>query len=359
MVQIKFLKAQNGDSFLISFKDDMGNPRNILIDGGTDATFHDGGNNLYGELKLEIDLIRARNEYIDLLILTHIDNDHICGVLKWFEMDKKAPELIKNIWFNSGKLIAEYLREPENPDLSIGLKIFKTTETGVNEAIEFENYLIKMKIWERKIILKNQNINDFGVQIKILSPDNNQLRKLLKEYKKVTGDTLYTTGKEKDWDIHLNSFIEEESKPAYKFKEDSSPKNGSSITFIITIQNLRFLFLGDSHPSGIANSLRECRYSEENPLEVEIIKISHHGSKSNTNNELLKLIKTNNYLISTDSSGNNHPNKRTLARIVHNNPNAIFHFNYKYVKENVMLPQDFKDFPGMKIRVTRKFDFNA
>ena len=29
------------------------------------------------------------------------------GILKWFEMDSNANGLIKNVWFNSGKLIAK------------------------------------------------------------------------------------------------------------------------------------------------------------------------------------------------------------------------------------------------------------
>ena len=126
MNKIKSLKAQNGDSFLISFVDENSMPKNILIDGGREAAYYDSSNNLHGELKSEIDAIKARKENIDLLILTHIDNDHICGLLKWFEMDTEAYKLIKNVWFNSGKLIADFFKKPENKDLAVGLKIFQS-----------------------------------------------------------------------------------------------------------------------------------------------------------------------------------------------------------------------------------------
>lgn len=101
-MKIKFLQAGNGDSFLISFlENDI--PRNILIDGGIEQTYYSSSTNVNGELYLEIDSIRQRSESIDLLILSHIDNDHICGLLKWFELDNNAHELVKNVWFNSGK----------------------------------------------------------------------------------------------------------------------------------------------------------------------------------------------------------------------------------------------------------------
>lgn len=355
MIQLKSLKAQNGDSFLISFVDENSMPKNILIDGGREAAYYDSSSNSHGDLKSEIDAIRARKENIDLLILTHIDNDHICGLLKWFEMDTEAYKLIKKVWFNSGKSIAEFLKKPENKDLEVGLKIFKSAETGVKEALDFEKYLINNNIWERKIILKSQTYNDSGVQINVLSPSRNQLKRLLEEYKEVTGDSAYTSGKGSDWNTPLKSFIEEGKN--FTFSQDSSVKNGSSISFIISISGKSFLFLADSHPNEVIKSLKSLGYSKENPLKVDAMTVAHHGSKSNTSGKLLELIETNNYLISTDSTGHNHPHKQTLARIVNRTPNAILHFNYQYVKEKIMLEQDFTDFPKMKIRLTPKLVF--
>ncbi|WP_185249590.1 ComEC/Rec2 family competence protein [Chryseobacterium bernardetii] len=354
-MKIKFLQAGNGDSFLISFleNDKM---RNILVDGGIKQTYYSSSTNVNGELYLEIDAIRKRGESIDLLILTHIDNDHICGLLKWFELDNKAHELVKNVWFNSGKLIATYLNEPENEDLRVGLKIFSDSQTGVHEAIEYENYLIEKGIWDKKIIIQGQELEECGIKIQILSPNEAQLKRLLNEYKEKTGDPAYTAGKEKDWDKNLKDFIEEENRYDYKFNQDTSVKNGSSISFILTLDNKRFLFLADSHPKGIVKQLKTFGYSKDNPLEVEVMKVSHHGSKANTNKELLEIIKTENYIISTDSSGHNHPNKRTLARILNVNPNAVFHFNYEHVRNEVFSAQDRQDFQ-IKARITKELDF--
>lgn len=354
-MKIKLLKAGNGDSLLLSFNDGIIN-RNILIDGGVEQTYYSDATNVNGELYSEIDSIRKRGESIDLLILTHIDNDHICGLLKWFELDNKAHELVKNVWFNSGKLIANYFNEPENEDLRVGLKIFSDPQTGVKEAIEYEDYLIKKGIWDQKVIIEGQKLKECGIKIQILSPNEAQLKRLLKEYKEKTGDPTYTAGKGKDWNKNIKDFIEEENRSDFKFNQDSSVKNGSSISFILTLNNKRFLFLADSHPKGIVKQLKTLGFSKDKPLEVEVMKVSHHGSKANTNKELLEIVKTENYIISTDSSGHNHPNKRTLARILNVNPNAIFHFNYEHVRNEVFSTQDRQDFL-IKARITKELDF--
>ena len=354
-MKIKLLKAGNGDSILLSFNDGT-ESRNILIDGGVEETYFGTSSGIFGELQKEIDSIKKRNEVIDLLILTHIDNDHICGLLKWFELDDKAHELVKNVWFNSGKLIARYLNEEENEDLRVGLRIYSDPQTGVHEAIEFEDYLLAKGIWDEKIIIQGQEFEEFGLKIQILSPDKEQLRRLLKEYKRVSGDPVYTGSGEKDWNRDIRDFIEEESKLDFKFKQDGSSKNGSSISFILTLNDKSFLFLGDSHPKGIVKQLTELGYCKDDPLEVELIKISHHGSKKNTNKELLEIVKTDNYIISTDSSGYNHPNKRTLARILKLNPNAVLHYNYEHVRNAIFSEQDRKDFQ-IKARVTNELNY--
>lgn len=325
-MNIKFLKAHKGDCFLISFEDTTEVKRNIIIDGGMDGTYYDPASGQYGELKAEIDAIKIRKENIDLLVLTHIDNDHICGFLRLFQMDINAPTLIKNVWFNSGKLIAETLNSPQNDELDLELKLSSTLATGVQEAVAFEDFLLRNKIWERKLILMDDEIDVHGATFQILSPSTIQLNKLMKEYHEKTGDDVYTGAGEKDWNTDIKIFIDERRDKKYRFKQDKSVKNGSSISFVLSLGKEKFLFLADSHPVGITRSPKKLGYTPTNPLLVNFMKVSHHGSKANTNKESLASVSTENYLISTDSSGHGHPNKQTLARIIGKNPNAVLPF---------------------------------
>jgi beta-lactamase superfamily II metal-dependent hydrolase len=343
---IKFLKAFKGDSILLSFIDDKNIERNILIDGGTGSTYYENKSRKNGDLYHLIETIKTNEQKIDLLILTHIDDDHIGGILRWFSKDKTAFNLIDKVWFNSGKIISEYLKVKENEELEVELDNFEDEFTSVPQAKKFEDYLIENNIWDKRIILKGNIEEVNGVKIQILSPTNEKLEKLLSEFKKPKYD-YFTVGNESDWNIPLKEFITEENSNEYKFDEDDSIPNGSSIAFILTLNEKKYIFLGDSHPTDILESLKE-NYSKENPIIVEFLKVSHHGSSRNTSKELLEIIKTNNYIISTDGTSHNLPNKRTFARIVNKNPNATIHFNYGKLPGFIFTNKDSQDFPNLK-----------
>ncbi|MFB9052295.1 ComEC/Rec2 family competence protein [Formosa undariae] len=352
-MKIKFIKAHNGDSIIISFKDTNEKNRNILIDGGMPKTYYGSGK--YGDLYDTIEQIKIKEEKIDLLILTHIDEDHIGGLKKWFEKDKDAFEIIEKVWFNSGRSIAKYFDEEENKELIETLKIFETTQTSVPQAIVFEDYIEKFNVWDKEILKTGQTVNQNGVEIKLLSPNDKALKRLLKEYKKPKHN-YQTSGASTDWNTSISDFIKEENNPNYKLEEDGSVPNGSSIAFILTFESKNYLFLGDAHPSIIIDSLKDLGYTKENPIKLEFLKVSHHGSCKNTNQELLELIKADNYVISSNSEVHGLPNKRTIARLINHNSNSNIHFNYDSVRQNIFNEKDFEDFEGFKINTIDEWE---
>ena len=352
-MKIKFLQAFNGDSIWISFvENDV--PRNIIIDGGIGDTYE---NRLRrkGDLFEAIEYIKNNGQNIDLLVLTHFDDDHIGGILRWLNKDKEAPTLIKKVWFNSGKEIAKELAIEENQDLNIEIKEGENDfYTSTTQGITFEEYLSKNQLWDGQIIRQGNEIDLLGLKFKILSPNIESLKNLLELFKKE--EDYFTTGGEFDFETSLKDFIEEESKPKFKFKEDKSIPNGSSIAFVMEYQGKNFLFLGDAHPSVVVEGLNKFEIDKENSLQAELIKISHHGSKHNTNSELLSMIKTDNYLISSNATKHGLPNKRTVARIIKNNPNANIHFNYD-IGAKIITDEDFNDFEYFKISSKNEFNY--
>ena len=147
---LKILKAGNGDCILI--KDLISNDKkiNILIDGGTGNTFKH--KNKKGDLLKELEIIKNENGCIDLLILTHIDDDHIGGILKGFKKNELLHELTRKVWFNSGKLIFEkFHRSPDSSNfvyLSNHLGK-KQGNTSINQCVTFESHLETLEIWEK------------------------------------------------------------------------------------------------------------------------------------------------------------------------------------------------------------------
>jgi beta-lactamase superfamily II metal-dependent hydrolase len=343
-MKIKFLKSFNGDAILISFKEN-GNIRNILIDGGMPATYVKKGRNgklEYGELKETVDKIRENDEKIDLLILTHVDDDHIGGVLKWFEKDKEAHKIIGQVWFNSGRLISEYFDEQEIAENLLVIPD-ESTLTSIGQGVKFEDYIEENGIWDRSIVVALEYFEYLGIKFKILSPSPDKLKLLLGKWEKEKPESLDTSIDKNDYDLTLTEHIEKD-----KFKEDPAVHNGSSIAFIMTFEKKNFVFLADAHPSVVVNSLKVLGYSKDKPLKAELVKISHHGSKANNSVEMLELIKTNKYVISTNGAKHAHPNKQFLARLASVNGNCAVYFNYPEQIEQIFSEEDHADFPNFK-----------
>jgi hypothetical protein len=94
--------------------------------------------------------------------------------------------------------------------------------------------------------------------------------------------------------------------------------------------------------------LKAFGYSKEKPLKAELVKISHHGSKANNSVEMLELIKSSKYIISTNGDKHAHPNKQFLARLASVNKDCEIYFNYPEQIEQIFLDKDYKDFPHFK-----------
>ena len=353
-MKITFLKAFNGDSIHLCYNDKKGEIINILIDGGpsNNYTFKDknSGKIIDGDLKIIIEKIKPQK--INLLILTHIDDDHIDGFLKWFSNDEEAGDLIEEIWFNSGNSIKKYFKNIKEEIDSIKFKE-KTTLTSVKQGTDFEKYVKDKGIWDEKIIKKDDPINWKDLTFKILSPDDEQLEKLLKEWKNKAPESLLETSRKGNYNMTLKEIFDED-----KFDEDSDPFNGSSIAFILEKDEFNYLFLGDSHSSVVIQELKKLGFDENNKLKIELVKLSHHGSKKNNPIELFKLIDTNKYIISTNGDQHGHPDKDSIARIVSTNPKAEIYFNYPNLISRIILQEDIKDFPCVTFLSTESLQQN-
>ena len=138
-----------------------------------------------GDLHEVIKKIREDKQFVDLLVLTHFDDDHIGGILRWLNKDKEAASLIKKVWFNSGKEIAKKFTSEENKDLDIEIAV-QTDDfyTSPKQGIKFEKYLRDNNLWEGEIIEQGAACDIYGLKFKILSPNDDRLYKLLKLYAK-------------------------------------------------------------------------------------------------------------------------------------------------------------------------------
>ncbi|MCU4158264.1 MBL fold metallo-hydrolase [Carboxylicivirga sp. A043] len=343
-MKFEFLQANNGDAILIHFNDGSNN-RNILIDGGTGSTYSKKLRNkpTPQDLQKSIEIIKRNGESIDLLVLTHVDDDHIGGILKWFGKDKSALDLLKNVWFNSGRTIHRFFDAEKNYDNSLELNKVLSTDTSIGQGVEFEDYLLsKPGIWEEKVIKAGQKLSKFGIDFQILSPDEDRLKDLLGKWEIEKPDSLDTSLKN-DYDKSLTHLIQDDA-----FEEDSSKHNGSSISFILTYKKKNYLFLADSFPTVVSSSLEMLGYSEQSKLECEFVKVSHHGSKANNSYELLQFINSKKYVISTNGAKHSHPNKQFLARLITYQNDCEIYFNYPELIKDIFKQEDYEAYPKFK-----------
>ncbi|WP_225311745.1 ComEC/Rec2 family competence protein [Vibrio diabolicus] len=280
-IELTTLTESNADSFLLTFRSPNRN-KHILIDGGLKR---DGRQ----ALKL-IEKIFEQGDVIDLVVLTHVDIDHVNGLLALFESSKVNADNVGCVLFNVPNSIVE-------PDLVKD----KKTQCGYKEGNQLLE-LITMKGINFTQAVEGDQVNlGEEITIDILSPTKSALELDHENWLKTH------IGHDEDEQYDKEKLIEE------KHKEDSKPQNLSSIVCLITCDGRRMLFCGDSVPSQIVKD-----YLGETP--VDILKIPHHGSKYNINKDLLTNFPSTKFLIPGNKSS--YPNFYTVALIEDNYINS-------------------------------------
>lgn len=320
-VRLSVMGADNGDCLLISFMD-TDTTFNILVDGGTVNTFR-RPNGAPGPLRLALDNLKGDSESIDLGILTHIDGDHIGGMKRAFETSGYLGSLTKKLWYNSSVLITERAKIPDIINNHIKLDKDNSAETSFKQAYTLEKILMASNYWHRELILAGQIFKEGPCTFTILSPNENDILELAKEWPKEY-ISAYTAGTQKSLTPSLPDLLARDI-----FKDDEAPANRSSIAFLLEAKNFKALLLGDAPDDIIRQSLHSMEYSDTNKLKLDFVKISHHGSKHNTSQDFLSMIETQAFIISTNGLGHLHPDRVTIARILHHHPNAKIYFNYE------------------------------
>ena len=116
---VRLLEASYGDAILVSHSKES-ETFNLLIDGGPAKTFGFGpGGRRPGPLRIALDEIKERHQNVDLVILTHIDSDHIKGLIKAFEFDGYLSKLAKQVWLNASSNITSFMDVADIADNAI------------------------------------------------------------------------------------------------------------------------------------------------------------------------------------------------------------------------------------------------
>ncbi len=361
-ITIKAFKAKKGDAFLLSFD----NGQNILIDMGMPETY-------LSEIKDDILKIKDKDEIIDLLIITHIDEDHIGGAIEFIK-DNQDNKMIKvdEVWHNSYKhlqfdkekvdkidkdsisILNTMIMQNTSNTLSNGVKKISCNQGSSLASLFYKysyswNTSFKNDTIYTKGAIDKKKIQKGEINFILISPSKEKLSKLSNKWLKELKSKKYAfeISDEEIFDDAFEFYMKYEqdndsittdtsSKEAYNFDElskieerDNSVSNGSSLSFIIEYKDNKLLFLGDSHEDIIYENLSKLKV-DGYKLCFDLVKISHHGSNKNISNRLMNIIESKRFLISTDGTKHDHPNIEALSKIITNKTDAIKELIFNY-----------------------------
>jgi hypothetical protein len=328
---IEMLPARHGDCLWVEYGDKNDIYR-MLIDGGPVSTFD------YIQARLDQTPVGQRG--FELVVLTHVDADHVEGLVRLFA-EQPLPLAVDDVWFNGWRQMkaSHGLLGPLQGEFLSSLLVRRVPNAWKASASPW--------VVPKQGTLPVYTLGS-GMKLTLLSPDPGRLMKMMKKWEATIVKAGILPGDlDAAWKILaqkkkflpkkglLGTAPDLDALLRKQFLTDQAVPNGSSIAFLAEYRDKTVLFLGDAHPGVVAASIRRlCQERGTNRLEVDAVKVAHHGSKSNTSAALLKLIRSPRYLISTNGDQFKHPDKECLARIVKYGKPEELYFNYqsKYTK---------------------------
>lgn len=309
------LPAKHGDALLVEYGDEK-RTRRMLIDGGPLGA--------YPQVEKRLSQIPLGDQAVELLVVTHVDTDHIEGIIRLLAMpEQKWPILVKEVWFNGWRHIEE------------------ARDLGGREG-EFMSALIHHRLndrwntrFKRKAVrcgsLPNEEVMlDGEMKLTMLSPDGEALAALLKDWQRNVGKWDLDPGDlESAWDqlVEETKFhpdaeltlgpddLTDELRKLLK-GADPSKANRSSIAFVAEFGEKSCMFLGDAHMKVVCNSLERLGYSKEKPLRIDAVKVSHHGSRNNITARFFELVDARHWLFSSNGDKHDHPDKEAVEAVI-------------------------------------------
>lgn len=361
--KIHFVKAMSGDSLII----ELGEGHCIMIDCGYKSTYKK-------ELRPLLQKLHNEGCRIDLLVITHMDEDHIGGAISLIEENGDSREAkiieIDNIWFNgifdlccyNGFLsshLVEKLSEIDQSKIEYLMgKFLRTirTEDGfvsTKHAEAFELLCRKYHydvntVAQNGLIMDGDKMNIGEWDISVLSPGEKEVESFAKWI-----DRILISNVGRNYKLEKDDFINFIEKMVVATTEDDEGTGGReyisackadieswigtstlakmnevnrmSIVMQIECDEISMLFTGDSESED---------WVEKAKSRYDLVKLSHHGT-TKPNIALLQNIDTDKIMISTNGK-RNHPENDILARILHKGIGNIY-FNYDIRQKEQLL----------------------
>jgi hypothetical protein len=337
-------RARKGDCLLLHYGSRT-DPGLILIDGGPGQVYRP-------QLQPRLAQIRAARRLadeaplpVDLLMVSHIDDDHIAGILELTaelvaakDAMKPLPLRIRRFWHNTfddilGNSPAELLAavtasfgaaaladEPEAEGLDPACaQVLASVGQGIRLRDDARRLRLRLNPeYARGLVMatrpRQRHHLGRGLGLTVVGPMKPELLSLQKEH-----DTWLK-----------KSAADRQPASALAAFTDTSIPNLSSLVALAEAGGKRLLLTGDARGDKILEGLEWTGLLlPGGTLPVDLLKVPHHGSDRNLTSEFFRRLPADHYVFSGDGEHGN-PERETLEMLREARGDAAFliHFTY-------------------------------
>lgn len=348
-LSLEVLRARKGDCLLLHYgtKDA---PHLILIDGGPSDVYQPHLKPRLATLAEALATDEDASLPIDALIVSHVDDDHIKGILELTselrdDAVERRPQTVRvrTLWHNSfddllkttpkelsalASFGSAMLTEP--PDDSDGefidvASIFASIPQG--RQLRDDAALLKWKVnreFGGKLILASEGGKSLslegGVEIKVVGPSKAQLEALQSAHDEWL--RAQKAKKKKAGEAALAAFV------------DRSIPNLSSIALLVRAARKTMLLTGDARGDKLLAGLKLAGLMRSGSLHVDVLKVPHHGSANNVSREFFERVTADHYVFSGNGEHGN-PERATIEMLLDARGDEPFEMHFTYPIEEI------------------------
>jgi hypothetical protein len=337
--RLEALPAKHGDALLIHF----GSQQLVVVDGGPPGVFKSALKPRLEGLRTARKLPPATPLDIELMMVSHIDEDHITGLLELTRTlkelkDSKAasPWRIKRFWLNSfDDTVAARIGTGAAAAADVtgaSAEVFSASQTlspaSVKQGRELAKLLPALKLEgnapfkglvQCRESLDGHIVSLGDLKLTVVGPNETNLKLLRDEWAKKVVEVIRKEQNKQNAAAIVADYV------------DTSPYNLSSIILLAECDGKSMLLTGDGRGDHTLDELEKAGLLANGTLTVDILKLPHHGSSRNVGQSYFDTIRAAHYVISANGKYSN-PDIETLQMISKARPDDDFtiYLTYPY-----------------------------
>ena len=354
-------RARKGDCLLLHFgsKDD---PGLIIVDGGPKSVYKPHLKPRLEQIRIARGLSNQDSLPIDLLMVSHVDDDHIQGILDLTKelvesQDAQKPQLVQvlSFWHNSfddiigkrpeeltaafrshfgaaatsGELPADATLEVDDESgeltdeiVNDNLKVLASIEQGYRLRMDAEKLgFPRNPEFDGKLIIARGKAERLeigrGLAFTLAGPMKSQVEALRKKHD--------------EWLRRLKSEGKSPAEALAAYLDKSVP-NLSSLVLLAEADGKRMLLTGDARGDKIIEGLQFVGLlgaDGDSTMHVDLLKVPHHGSSNNVERNFFERITADHYVFSGNGEHGN-PEREALEMLFRARGAAEFKVHLTY-----------------------------